>query len=407
MSKRTVIVLREIEGGITAPEGFKASATHCGLKRHREDIALVSSAMPGSTAGVFTRNQVKAAPVIECQNRVSGGSLQAILIVSGNANACTGEAGLANAYRLTEVVGAALGIDAKLVASTMTGVIGVPLPMGKIEPVVPALVDGLSEESHKKAALAIMTTDTRPKESAVEFDIDSHRVRIGGMAKGSGMIHPDMATTLCFVSTDAAIPAPLLQKTLESACDKSFNMITVDGDTSTNDSILVIANGMSGAPEIAEGTEAYETFFEGFLKVLTDLAKAVVSDGEGATKLIEVRVKGARSYEDARKVAKTVANSNLVKTAIFGEDANWGRILCAVGYSGTKIDPLAVDISIGPIQVCKDGAGTDFDEAAASEVLRETEIKLDIDLGMGGEEAIVWTCDLTYDYVKINASYRS
>jgi glutamate N-acetyltransferase/amino-acid N-acetyltransferase len=402
-----VIVLKQVPGGITAAKGFRAAGIHCGIKRKKKDLALVVSEVPGSAAGVFTTNRVKAAPVIVCQERIKDGSLQAILICSGVANACTGTKGLADAYTLTQLVAEQLGVDESLVAATSTGVIGVPLPMDTISAGVQQIVQVVSEEGSNDAAEAIMTTDTSPKQTALEVEIDGRTVRIGAMAKGSGMIHPNMATMLAFIATDARISPPVLQTALSQAVDKSFNMITVDGDTSTNDSVLVIANGMSGCPEIMIGTREFDAFSAALTAVCVDLAKMVVRDGEGASKLIEVNVRGAASDQDARMAAKAIATSNLVKTAVFGEDANWGRIVCAVGYSGAGIDPERIDVYLGGIKVCEDGQGLQFDEEFASELLRERDVMILVDLKMGKGSARVWTCDLTYDYVKINASYRS
>lgn len=402
-----VIILKQVLGGITAPKGFRAAGMHCGIKRKKKDLSLVVSEVPGSAAGVFTTNRVKAAPVIECQDRVKGGSLQAILVCSGVANACTGAKGLEDAYALTRLVAEQLGIDEKLVAATSTGVIGVPLPMDTIAAGVQQIVQVVSEEGSDDAAEAIMTTDTKPKQTALEVEIDGRTVRIGAMAKGSGMIHPNMATMLAFITTDARISPPVLQAALSRAANKSFNMITVDGDTSTNDSVLVIANGMSGCPEILIDTPEFEAFSAALTAACVELAKMIVRDGEGASKLIEVNVRGAASEEDARLAAKAIATSNLVKTAVFGEDANWGRIVCAVGYSGANIDPERIDVYLGSIKVCENGQGLQFDEEFASELLREHDVMILVDLKMGKDSARVWTCDLTYDYVKINASYRS
>ena len=400
------IVLKQVLGGITAAKGFRAAGIHCGIKRKKKDLALVVSEVPGSAAGVFTTNRVKAAPVIVCQERIKDGSLQAILICSGVANACTGTKGLADAYTLTQLVAEQLGVDESLVAATSTGVIGVPLPMDTISAGVQQIVQVVSEEGSNDAAEAIMTTDTSPKQTALEVEIDGRTVRIGAMAKGSGMIHPNMATMLAFIATDARI-SRALQTALSQAVNKSFNMITVDGDTSTNDSVLAIANGMSGCPEIMIGTREFDAFSAALTAVCVELAKMVVRDGEGASKLIEVNVRGAATDEDARLAAKAVATSNLVKTAVFGEDANWGRIVCAAGYSGADIDPERIDVYLGSIKVCENGQGLQFDEELASELLRERDVVILVDLKMGKGSARVWTCDLTYDYVKINASYRS
>jgi len=405
--KRDVIVLKQIPSGITAPKGFRAAGIHCGIKRKKKDMALIVSEVPGSAAGVFTNNRVKGASVIVCQERVRGGKLQAILVCSGNANACTGKVGLENAYALTRMVAQRLGIPEDVVAATCTGVIGVQLPMDIIETGIQQIVEVLSEDGGNDAAEAIMTTDTVTKQVAFEVEIGGCTVRLGGMAKGSGMIHPNMATMLAFIATDAEISSSALQTALSRAVSKSFNMITVDGDTSTNDSVLVIANGMSGCPEIIPDTPDFDAFSAALDAVCIELAKMIVRDGEGASKLIEINVRGARTEEDAKRVAKAIANSNLVKTAVFGEDANWGRIVCAVGYSGAEVDPDRIDVKLGSIKVCENGHGLPYDEEFASEILREREVVIQVDLKLGEGSARVWTCDLTYDYVKINASYRS
>jgi glutamate N-acetyltransferase/amino-acid N-acetyltransferase len=405
--KRDVIVLKQIPKGITAAKGFRAAGLHCGIKRKKKDMALVVSEVPGSAAGVFTKNLVKAAPAIVCKERVSGGSLQAILVCSGNANSCTGRRGLENAYALTRMVARQLGISEDVVAATCTGVIGVQLPMDVIEAGIQQIAEIVSEDGFDDAAEAIMTTDTVTKQIAFEVEIGGCTVRVGGMAKGSGMVHPNMATMLAFITTDALISAPALQAALSSSVDKSFNMISVDGDTSTNDSVLAIANGMSGCPEIMPDTPEFEAFAAALDAVCVELAKMVVRDGEGASKLIEINVNGAKSDQDACLVAKAIATSNLVKTAVFGEDANWGRIVCAVGYSGAAVDPNRIDVKIGGIKMCENGESLEFDEELASEILREREVVIQVDLNLGEGRARVWTCDLTYDYVKINASYRS
>ncbi|MDI9419130.1 MAG: bifunctional glutamate N-acetyltransferase/amino-acid acetyltransferase ArgJ [Firmicutes bacterium] len=402
-----VIVLKQVGKGITAAKGFRAAGLHCGIKRTKKDLALVVSETPGSAAGVFTQNRVKAAPVIVCQERVKGGILQAILICSGNANACTGEQGLANAYALTRMVARQFGLSEQAVAATCTGVIGVQLPMDVIEAGIQQIAEVVSEDGFADAAEAIMTTDTAVKQIAYEVEIGGLTVRVGGMAKGSGMIHPNMATMLAFITTDAVISPQVLQTALSASVNKSFNMITVDGDTSTNDSVLVIANGMSGCPEIKPGTPEFAAFSAALDAVCIELAKMIVSDGEGASKLIEINVCGARSDAEACLAAKAIARSNLVKTAIFGEDANWGRIVCAAGYSGAEIDSGRIDVKIGSIQMCEQGEGLAFDEELAKEILREREVVIQVGLNLGTGKARVWTCDLTYDYVKINASYRS
>lgn len=398
-------------GGITAPRGFTAAGVHANVKGKggtKKDIAIVYSQVPAAAAAVFTQNQVKAAPVLVSQQKLAGGRLQAIVVNSGNANACTGERGLADAAAMCDLAARALGIPADLVAVASTGVIGVNLPMDRIADGIAAAAELLSPEGNADAAQAIMTTDTFPKEWAVAVELSSGQtVTIGGMAKGSGMIHPNMATMLAFVTTDACIGAGALRHALTEATNKSFNMITVDGDTSTNDACFIMANGLAGNPELQPGTDDYAAFCAGLDKLMIHLAKAIARDGEGATKLVEVQIHGARTVADARKMARAVAASSLVKAAMFGNDANWGRILCAMGYSGADLDPSRVDLWLGNVQVMANGAGLKFDEAAALLVLKQTEVVVRAELHQGEAAATAWGCDLSYDYVKINADYRT
>lgn len=399
--------IRPIAGGITAPKGFVAAGVHAGIKRQKKDIALVFSERPCSAAATFTTNRVKAAPLLVTKEHVEGGPVRAIVVNSGNANACTGEQGLADARRMAAVCAEKLGIRPEEVVVASTGVIGVLLPMDKIEAGIAQAAAALSVSGAHDAALGIMTTDTRPKEVAVVCECDGVQFRIGAMAKGSGMIHPNMATMLAFITTDAAVEREFLQERLKAAVDVSFNMITVDGDTSTNDMAVVLANGAAPGAAIKPGTPIAEVFSEALTRVCIELAKMIAADGEGATKLIEVRVKGAKSNRDARLAVKAVAGSSLVKTAVYGEDANWGRILCAVGYSGADFDPEKTTVYLGGVKVFEHGMGVPFDEQEAKSVLAAEEVAILIDLGEGEGEATGWTCDLTYDYVKINASYRT
>lgn len=401
-------VYQNIVGGVTAAKGFQASGVAAGLKKEGKlDLALLMSEVPAKVAGVYTTNVVKAAPLELTRERVNKGTAQAILVNAGNANACTGERGLPDAKEMAHSVATALDIadDHVLVAST--GVIGVPLPVEKIVSSTPQAVAALHKENHVAAAQAIMTTDLVPKEYAVKLQLKNSIVTIGGMAKGSGMIHPNMATMLCFITTDAAINSDLLQKALKIAVDQSFNMITVDGDTSTNDMVLLLANGQAGNTELTSDSEDYKIFCEGLREVCTALAKMVARDGEGATRLIEVKVTGAPSQEDARKAARAVAGSNLFKAAVFGKDANWGRILCALGYSGANFDPTKADIFIGEVQVAQDGGALPFDEDRAMEMLSQDTVVIFVNLKSGEYAATAWGCDLTYDYVRINGSYRT
>lgn len=400
--------MKTISGGVTAPLGFKAGGTVCGIKKNQlPDLAIIYSEVPAEAAGIFTTNQVQAAPVILSKEFLKKGKAQAVIANSGNANACVGAVGLEAARRMAAAAGKALNIpmDSVLVAST--GVIGVALPVEKIEKTLAEKADFLSDTGSPAAARAIMTTDTFPKEAAVEIELGGVPVRIGGIAKGSGMIHPNMATMLGFITTDAKIEQTLLQKAIAAAGEHSFNRITVDGDTSTNDTLFILANGLAKNPPITTVNNDYQTFLQALTEVCLALAKMIARDGEGATKLVEIKVTGARTEAEAVKVGKAVATSNLVKTALFGEDANWGRILAAVGYSGVKIDPDQIQISLGDLSVYQKGTGLVFDEAKAKQILSRKEILIKIDLGDGAAAASVWTCDLSYDYVKINGSYRT
>ena len=399
---------KNIPGGVTAPQGFLASGVPAGLKKNGSpDLALIFSREPASAAGVYTTNQVKAAPLELTRSRVEQGTAQAVIVNAGNANACTGAGGISDARAMAHSAASALSIPEEYVLVASTGVIGVPLPVDKIITAVPQAVTELSRENHTAASRAIMTTDLMPKEYAVQVQIKNKTVTIGGMAKGSGMIHPNMATMLCFITTDALISGEVLQKTLKRAVDRSFNMITVDGDTSTNDMVAALANGTAGNPEIIQDTEDYRRFYGALLEVCTALAKMIARDGEGATRLIEVNVTGAPAKTDAGLAARAVAGSNLFKAAVFGKDANWGRILCALGYSGATFDPTQADIFIGDVQVASNGGALEFDEERAAEMLSRDPVRIYVDLKSGPYSATAWGCDLTYDYVRINGSYRT
>ncbi len=398
-------------GGITAPRGFTAAGIHADVKGKggtKKDIALIYSQVPAAAAAVFTRNKVKAAPILVSQEKVRAGKLQAIIVNSGNANACTGDQGLADATAMCTLAAAGLGISADLVAVASTGVIGVNLPLDRIAAGIQAVTPVLSSAGNADAAQAIMTTDTFPKEHTVTVTLSGGQaVTLGGMAKGSGMIHPNMATMLAFVTTDANIGPAALQQALTAATNQSFNMITVDGDSSTNDVCFLLANGLAGNAELEPDTPDYAAFCTGLNQLMIHLAKAVARDGEGATKLFEVQIHGAPTLADARLMARSVAASSLVKAAMFGNDANWGRILCAMGYSGAELDPGKVDLWLGDVQVMAAGAGLKFDEAAALQVLKQTEVVVRAYLYQGEAAATAWGCDLSYDYVKINADYRT
>jgi glutamate N-acetyltransferase/amino-acid N-acetyltransferase len=402
------MIIQRIEGGVTAPQGFLAGGLACGIKKNQKaDLALIYSEIPAQAAGIFTTNRVQAAPVQLSQEHLKNGKAQAIIANSGNANACVGPDGAAAARAMAQAVAEFLEVDPTAVLVASTGVIGVRLPADRISTALAARPRFLSNTGSHAAAQAIMTTDTFPKEVAVEFELDGRQVRIGGIAKGSGMIHPNMATLLGFITTDAAIEVSLLQKALAIAGRRTFNRVTVDGDTSTNDTLVVLANAKAGNRLINQEDEAYQLFAEALELVCLELAKMLVRDGEGATKLVEIKVCGANTEAEAVQVGKSIATSSLVKTAIFGEDANWGRILAAAGYSGVAIQPELVDIYLGDLLVCKGGVGLVFDETRAKQILEQKDLLITVDLGIGQAAASVWTCDLTYDYVKINGSYRT
>ncbi|MCL2462453.1 MAG: bifunctional glutamate N-acetyltransferase/amino-acid acetyltransferase ArgJ [Defluviitaleaceae bacterium] len=399
---------------IASPKGFTANGAHVGVKKARRDLTLIASEIPAAAAGCFTRNIVKAAPVVFDEQIIkNSGKARGIVINSGNANACTGGQGMDDARAMASAFAGLLGAAAEEVFVCSTGVIGVPLPMDKIAAGIPETYKGMGNaESHGLAAVeGIMTTDTFAKTAGAAVTLGGVEVKLAGMAKGSGMIHPNMATMLAFVTTDAAISAALLQKALTDAVGVTFNMISVDGDTSTNDTILALANGMAGNPEIAGEGPDYAIFAEALRQVCESLAVDVARDGEGATKLFEVRVSGAASEDDARTIARAVTSSSLVKTAIFGADANMGRALCAMGYSGGNFDPAKVSVSFssaaGRVEWMKDGNVASIDEDLAKRVLSEKELVIDIGLADGNFSAKAWGCDLTYEYVKINGDYRS
>ena len=404
-----------IDGGVTAARGFQAAGLAAGIKKGgKKDMAMIYSEKPCVCAGTFTTNVVKAAPVKWDQKVVEeSSSAQAVVCNSGIANACTGQEGY-NACRSTAQAAAqALGIPADSVLVASTGVIGQQLPVPTLEEGVKNLAPLLmgTREAGALAAEAIMTTDTVKKEAAVEIELSGKKVTIGGMCKGSGMIHPNMCTMLSFITTDAEIDKALLKEALKESVQDSYNMISVDGDTSTNDTVLVLANGLAGNPKITEKKQDYEVFKKALDYVNKTLAQKIAGDGEGATALFEVKVIGAQTKEQAVTLSKSVITSNLTKTAIFGHDANWGRILCAMGYSGAQFDPEKVDLifesKAGKIQIMKDGIGTDYSEEEATKILSEDKVTVIADIKMGEETATAWGCDLTYDYVKINADYRS
>ncbi len=404
-----------ITGGVTAAKGFEAAGVEAGIKyQNRKDMALVYSTVPCKAAGTFTSNIVKAAPVLWDMEVVEHSAYaQAVVVNSGIANACTGKIGYGYCLETAEAAAEALQIPKESVLVASTGVIGMQLRMDKLKDGIKklALAKKADLEAGHEAAQAIMTTDTVSKEVAVQFEIDGVTVTVGGMCKGSGMIHPNMCTMLGFVTTDVAISKELLTEAVKADVVDTFNMISVDGDTSTNDTLLVLANGMAGNAEITEKGEAYDKFAEALHYVNETLAKKMAGDGEGATALFETHVFNADTKENARTLAKSVICSSLTKAAIYGHDANWGRILCALGYSGVKFDPEKVELyfrsKAGCIQLYKDGCGTDYSEEEATKILSEPEVTVEVNMKMGTAEATAWGCDLTYDYVKINADYRS
>ena len=403
--------MKFIEGGVCAAQGFTASGIHCGIRKNRDkrDLALIVSQKRASAAAVYTQNLVKGAPLLVTKANIADGCASAILCNSGNANTCNAD-GEEVAQKMCALAADALGIPAKDVVVASTGVIGQRLDISPIAAGMEALVSGLSTDV-LPAAEAILTTDTKVKSAAVEFSLGGRTAHLGGIAKGSGMIHPNMATMLVFVTTDAAISPQMLQKALSADVQTSFNRISVDGDTSTNDMCCVLANGMAGNAEIcAEGAD-YDAFCEALHEVTVCLSRQIAGDGEGATKLLDCVVTGAETLADARTVARAVVGSSLLKAAMFGADANWGRVLCAVGYSGADVDVTKVGVTFksdaGEVTVCENGAGVDFSEELAAKVLAAKEIYILVSLGEGASSAEAWGCDLTYEYVKINGDYRT
>ena len=404
--------MKLITGGVCAAKGFTANGVHCGVRKNRtkKDLALIYSEVPASCAAVYTTNLVKGAPLEVTRRHIENGVAQAVICNSGNANTCNAN-GIEIAEQMCELLGGELGIAPTDVVVASTGVIGQPLSIDPIKSGIPSLVAGLSVDGCDAAAEGIMTTDTIKKEVAVEFEIGGKICRMGGIAKGSGMIHPNMATMLVFITTDTAIAPEMLKLALSTDIASTFNMVSVDGDTSTNDMVTVLANGLAGNQPIDAEGEAFATFMQALNTVTVGLCRMIAGDGEGATKLLECSVSGANDLGTARTVAKSVICSSLLKAAMFGADANWGRVLCAIGYSGAKVDVHAVDVSFksakGEILVCRDGAGVAFSEELAKEILLQKEIEILVSLGDGDVSATAWGCDLTYDYVKINGDYRT
>ncbi len=398
-------------GGVCAAKGFSASGIHCGIRKNKtkRDLALIVSEVPAHAAAVYTTNLVKGAPLTVTREHIANGIAQAVICNSGNANTCNAN-GIEIAEQMSTLLAWELAIDPQDVVVASTGVIGQPLDITPIQTGIPALVAALGDHS-AEAAEGIMTTDTKLKEIAVEFTVGGKTCHIGGIAKGSGMIHPNMATMLVFITTDCAISAEMLQKALSGDIADTFNMVSVDGDTSTNDMVTVLANGMAGNDEITAEGEALNTFMKALNTVNVHLCRCIAGDGEGATKLLECKVSGASELATAKTVAKSVICSSLTKAAMFGADANWGRVLCAIGYSGAEVDVGKIDVAFrsakGSIAVCKNGSGVEFSEEKAKEILLESEIEILVDLNAGNASSTAWGCDLTYDYVRINGDYRT
>ncbi len=405
-------MIKIIDGGVCAAKGFTASGMHCGIRKNhsKKDLALIYSEVKASAAAVYTTNKVKGAPLDVTKSNISDGTAQAAVCNSGNANTCNAN-GIAVANEMCELVAKELNIAPTDVIVASTGVIGQPLDITPIKNALPSLASSLGKEGAKDAAAAIMTTDTKLKEIAVSFTVGGKECRMGGIAKGSGMIHPNMATMLVFITTDCAISPKMLRAALSSDVQSTFNMVSVDGDTSTNDMVSIMANGMAGNEVISAEGEDFDEFMKALNTVTVDLCRKIAADGEGATKLLECKVSGAKDVNNAKIIAKSVICSSLVKAAMFGADANWGRILCAIGYSGADVDVNKVDVSFvsaaGSIEVCKNGAGVPFSEEVAKKILLEGEITMDVKLGDGDASSCAWGCDLTYDYVKINGDYRT
>ena len=405
-------MMKLIPGGVCAATGFTANGIHCGIRKNRtkRDLSLIFSKVPAAAAAVYTTNLVKGAPLDVTKTHIADGSAQAIICNSGNANTCNAN-GIAVAEEMSALVASELHISAEDVVVGSTGVIGQPLDIAPIAAGIPSLAAGLTEQGSGLAAEGIMTTDTIKKEVAVEFTVGGKICKIGGIAKGSGMIHPNLATMLVFITSDVAISAKMLQKALSGDIEHTFNMVSIDGDTSTNDMVTVLANGLAGNPEITAEGEDFCTFMKALNTVTVQLCRLIAGDGEGASKLLECKVSGAANKQTAKTVAKSVICSSLLKAAMFGAEANWGRVLCAIGYSGAKVNVNAIDVAFksakGEITVCVNGASVDFSEELAKEILLEPEIEIRVSLGDGTAEATAFGCDLTYDYVKINGDYRT
>ncbi len=401
-----------ISGGVCAAKGFSANGIHCGIRKNRtkRDLSLIMSDVPATAAAVYTTNLVKGAPLVVTKKHLENNTAQAIICNSGNANTCNAN-GIEIAEKMCDALSKKIGINPNDIVVASTGVIGQPLDVAPIANGIPSLVDGLSKDGGEFAAEGIMTTDTIKKEVAVEFQIGGKMCRMGGIAKGSGMIHPNMATMLVFITTDVNISGEMLQKALSTDITNTFNMLSIDGDTSTNDMVVVLANGLAENEKIVADNDDFKLFMTALNTLTVQLCRMIAGDGEGATKLLECKVSGADSLDTAKTVAKSVVCSSLLKAAMFGADANWGRVLCAIGYSGAKVDVNKVGVCFksakGTIEVCRNGAGVDFSEETAKEILLEKEIEILVTLDSGEYSSAAWGCDLTYDYVKINGDYRT
>lgn len=394
--------------GVTFAKGFTAAGVKAGIKKSGNlDVALIYTKTQAVVAGTFTQNKVAAAPVYVSKEVVATGTAHAIVANAGCANACTGQQGLDDAHKMAQIAADELGVNADDVIVGSTGVIGVNLPMDKLEAGIKDAVANLSVDGSDNAGRAIITTDTHSKSVTCEFELSGKTVRMGAIAKGSGMIRPNMATMLCYITTDIAIDQALLQKAVSGCVEKSFNMISVDGDMSTNDMVIVLANGEANNAKITEENADYQIFFDKLMMLCTELAKQIAADGEGASKFLTINVRGAKSFADAKTVGMAIANSPLVKTAFFGEDPNWGRVICAVGYSGADMVPEKTVVKFGGITIFANGTGATYDEKALAHVMKQKDIVIDIELNMGQEDATVWSCDLSYEYVKINGEYHT
>lgn len=394
--------------GVTFAKGFTAAGVKAGIKKSGNlDVAVIYTKTQAVVAGTFTQNKVAAAPVYVSKEVVATGTAHAIVANAGCANACTGQQGLDDAHKMAQIAADELGVNADDVIVGSTGVIGVNLPMDNLEAGIKDAVANLSADGSGNAGRAIITTDTHSKSVTCEFELSGKTVRMGAIAKGSGMIRPNMATMLCYITTDIAIDQALLQKAVSGCVEKSFNMISVDGDMSTNDMVIVLANGEANNAKITEENADYQIFFDKLMMLCTELAKQIAADGEGASKFLTINVKGAKSFADAKTVGMAIANSPLVKTAFFGEDPNWGRVICAVGYSGADMVPEKTVVKFGGITIFANGTGATYDEKALAHVMKEKDIVIDIELNMGQEDATVWSCDLSYEYVKINGEYHT